>query len=64
MDSIGLIVLVFLVGMYLISKPEFLLIVFFTLTIAAVNFDIPGTSIKFRPILAAILIFQSFFLIR
>ena len=61
MNSFAIIILVCLVGNYLFSKPELLLVLFFTLTIAAVNFDIPGTSIKFRPILAAILIFQSFF---
>lgn len=61
MNSIVIIMLFSFIGIYLLSKPELLLIVFFTLTIAAINFDIPGTSIKFRPFLAVILIFQSFF---
>jgi len=62
MNSIVIILLFSFIGIYLLSKPELLLVVFFTLTIAAINFDIPGTSIKFRPFLAVILIFQSFFI--
>jgi len=61
MNSIVIILLFSFIGIYLLSKPELLLVVFFTLTIAAINFDIPGTSIKFRPFLAVVLIIQSFF---
>lgn len=61
MNNAFILILLGLIGVYLITKPELLLILFFTLTIAAVNFDIPGTSVKFRPLLAGVLIFQSFF---
>jgi hypothetical protein len=60
MNNIFIIIVLTISGIYLLTKPELLLILFFTLTIAAVNFDIPGTVIKFRPILAGVLIFQSF----
>lgn len=61
MNNVFIILVLTISGIYLLTKPELLLILFFTLTIAAVNFDIPGTAVKFRPILAGVLIFQSFF---
>lgn len=44
----------------LVYKPDWLLLLFFTLTIAAVNFDLPVGSIKYRPILAVLLFARSF----
>jgi len=61
MNNVFIVIVLTISGIYLFTKPELLLILFFTLTIAAVNFDIPGTVVKFRPILAGVLIFQSFF---
>ena len=45
----------------LVYKPDWLLLLFFTLTIAAVNFDLPVGHIKYRPILAVVIFARSFF---
>ena len=45
----------------LLYRPAFALVIFFAMTIAAVNFDIPGTSIRLRPLLAALLLVRSVF---
>ncbi|HSF44402.1 MAG TPA: O-antigen ligase family protein [Chitinophagaceae bacterium] len=45
----------------LLYRPALALVVFFTMTIAAVNFDIPGTGIRLRPLLAALLLVRSVF---
>lgn len=44
----------------LVKKPEWLLLVFFTLTISAVNFDLPFGNIRYRPLLAVMLFARSF----
>jgi hypothetical protein len=43
-----------------IYKPEWLLIFFFTLTISGSNFDLPGLSLKIKPLLGLILLIWSF----
>jgi len=45
----------------LIKKPEWLLLLFFTLTISAINFDLPLGNIRYRPLLAILLVARSFF---
>jgi len=55
--GIGAIIFVYL----LIYKPSYALVVFFTLTIAAINFDIPGSGTRFRPILGGLLLLRSAF---
>lgn len=44
----------------LVNKPEWLLLVFFTLTISAINFDLPLGNIRYRPILGILLLARSF----
>jgi hypothetical protein len=45
----------------LLYKPAYALIIFFTMTIAAVNFEIPGTGVKIRPLLGGLLVLRSAF---
>jgi hypothetical protein len=45
----------------LIKKPVWLLLLFFTLTISAINFDLPLGNIRYRPLLAILLVARSFF---
>lgn len=45
----------------LLYKPSYALIIFFTLTIAAVNFELPSTSVRVRPLLGAMLLLRSMF---
>ncbi|MFZ9299801.1 MAG: O-antigen ligase family protein [Chitinophagaceae bacterium] len=45
----------------LIKKQEWLLLLFFTLTISAINFDLPLGNIRYRPLLAILLVARSFF---
>jgi hypothetical protein len=41
-------------------RPEWLLILFFTLTISGSNFDLPGLSLKIKPILGLLLLVWTF----
>lgn len=52
--------LLLITAVLLIQKPEWLLLIYFALTISAVNFDLPIGNIRYRPILAILLFSRSF----
>lgn len=43
----------------LVNKPDWLLLIFFTLTISAINFDLPLGNIRYRPLLGILLLARS-----
>lgn len=44
----------------LVKKPEILLLLYFTLTISAINFDLPLGNIRYRPLIGILLLANSF----